>query len=180
MQAILRIEPTSANRSGTIDVYGTDNRSWVEAGSGAINWTNRPAVAAAKVGSTAAVTGANLYYPVDVTNVVAGASGFVTFALQDSNSTAIAIASRESTAPAAPPLLDITTTSATGPPSAVTGDAAGVTATAATLNGTVNPHGLTTSYQFEWGTGTGMATAPPRPGRVPGRATWPRRARSRA
>lgn len=43
-------------------------------------------------------------------------------------------------------------TSAT--PTATTGPATGVTQTTATLNGTVNPNGSTTNYQFQYGTTT--------------------------
>jgi len=58
-------------------------------------------------------------------------------------------------------------------PVVATQDATGITLTAATLNGTVNPNGLSTSYHFEWGTtpsygnntttqsaGSGTATQP--------------------
>jgi len=38
-----------------------------------------------------------------------------------------------------------------GAPSVTTGDATDVTGTTATLNGTVNPQGIATSYRFEWG-----------------------------
>ena len=46
-----------------------------------------------------------------------------------------------------------TTGSATAP-TVVTSSASGVTATKATLNGTVNPNGAATTYQFEYGTTT--------------------------
>ncbi len=46
-----------------------------------------------------------------------------------------------------------TTDSPPGPPTAVTGLATALGETTATLNGTVNPDGLATSYYFEWGTG---------------------------
>ncbi len=47
------------------------------------------------------------------------------------------------------------------PPDASTGAATGVTTTGATLNGTANPHGLATTYYFEYGTTTnyGSSTA---------------------
>jgi hypothetical protein len=41
------------------------------------------------------------------------------------------------------------------PPAVVTSPASGVTATAATLNGTVSPQGAATTYRFDWGTTTG-------------------------
>jgi plastocyanin len=45
-----------------------------------------------------------------------------------------------------------TTLSPPGAPSATTGLATALTETAATLNGTVDPDGLATTYLFEWGT----------------------------
>jgi plastocyanin len=48
-----------------------------------------------------------------------------------------------------------TTTSPPGAPTAVTGLATALSETQATLNGTVNPDGLATSYFFEWGTAGG-------------------------
>jgi hypothetical protein len=50
-------------------------------------------------------------------------------------------------------------------PDATTGAASSVTDTAATLNGTVNPQGQATTWQFQWGTDTGYGqTAPASPG----------------
>jgi hypothetical protein len=46
-------------------------------------------------------------------------------------------------------------------PAVVTGSASGVTSTSATLNGTVNPEGAATTYQFQYGTSTGYGTATP-------------------
>jgi hypothetical protein len=47
-------------------------------------------------------------------------------------------------------------------PTATTGAPSGVTPTAATLNGTVNPNGLSTTYQFEFGptVAYGLSTPP--------------------
>jgi hypothetical protein len=47
-----------------------------------------------------------------------------------------------------------TTLSATRPPIAITNSATSVTSFSATLNGTVDPHGLTTSVHFQYGTTT--------------------------
>jgi hypothetical protein len=54
-----------------------------------------------------------------------------------------------------------TTLSATGPPVVITNPATNVTSSLATLNGTVDPHGLTTSVHFQYGTTTsyGFSTA---------------------
>src|SRR5262249_57177587 len=53
------------------------------------------------------------------------------------------------------------TTSAVVPPTATTGAATNVTATSATLTGTVNPNGLATTAYFQWGrtTAYGQTTA---------------------
>ena len=47
-----------------------------------------------------------------------------------------------------------TTLSATGPPVAITNPATNVTSSSATLNGSVDPHGLTTTVHFQYGTTT--------------------------
>ena len=46
-------------------------------------------------------------------------------------------------------------------PAVVTGSASGVTSTSATLNGTVNPEGAATTYQFQYGTSTGYGSVTP-------------------
>jgi tetratricopeptide (TPR) repeat protein len=54
-----------------------------------------------------------------------------------------------------------TTLSATGPPVVITSPATNVTISSATLNGPVDPHGLTTNVHFQYGTTTsyGLTTA---------------------
>jgi hypothetical protein len=54
-----------------------------------------------------------------------------------------------------------TTLAATGPPVVTTNSAINITATSATLHGSLNPHGLTTTVFFQYGTTTnyGSATA---------------------
>src|SRR5947208_2484215 len=54
-----------------------------------------------------------------------------------------------------------TTLSATGPPVAITNPATNVASSSATLNGSVDPHGLTTIVSFQYGTTTsyGYTTA---------------------
>jgi uncharacterized repeat protein (TIGR01451 family) len=49
-------------------------------------------------------------------------------------------------------------TTVTAPPTAVTGAASMITATSATLTGTVNPAGQSTNYFFTWGTSAGSET----------------------
>jgi len=51
-----------------------------------------------------------------------------------------------------------TTLSATGPPVVTTKSATNVASSSATLNGTVDPHGLTTSVHFQYGTTTGYGS----------------------
>src|SRR4029077_11331304 len=55
-----------------------------------------------------------------------------------------------------------TTLSPTGPPAVITNPATFVAGFSATLNGSVDPHGLTTSVHFQYGTTTsyGLTTAP--------------------
>jgi hypothetical protein len=54
-----------------------------------------------------------------------------------------------------------TTLSATGPPVVITNPATNVARSSATLNGSVDPHGLSTSVHFQYGTSTsyGSTTA---------------------
>src|ERR1043166_2188800 len=47
-----------------------------------------------------------------------------------------------------------TTLTATGAPVVTTGSATNVTSSSATLNGSLDPHGLTTTVNFQWGTTT--------------------------
>ena len=47
-----------------------------------------------------------------------------------------------------------TTLSATGPPVVITNPATNVASSSATLNGSVDPHGLTTTVHFQYGTTT--------------------------
>src|SRR5207245_9268408 len=54
-----------------------------------------------------------------------------------------------------------TTLSATGPPAVVTNLAANVTSPAATLHGSVDPHGLTTAVHFQYGTSTSYGHTTP-------------------
>jgi len=53
------------------------------------------------------------------------------------------------------------TLTATGPPVVTTGTATNVTASSATLNGSLDPHGLTTSVSFQYGTTTSYGHTTP-------------------
>ena len=54
-----------------------------------------------------------------------------------------------------------TTLSATGPPVVTTNPATNITTSSARLNGTLNPHGLTTTVRFQWGTTTSYGHTTP-------------------
>jgi Galactose oxidase, central domain/Kelch motif len=54
-----------------------------------------------------------------------------------------------------------TTLTATGPPVVTTNPATNVTSSSATLNGSLNPHGLTTSVSFQYGTTTSYGHTTP-------------------
>ena len=57
------------------------------------------------------------------------------------------------------------TASVSQAPDVVTGSPSGISQTAATLNGTVNPNGAATTYQFQWGPTTSYgSTVPASPG----------------
>jgi hypothetical protein len=59
-------------------------------------------------------------------------------------------------------IVHVTTLTPTGPPVAITNPATSVTSSSATLNGSLNPHGLITTLHFRYGTTTsyGLTTAP--------------------
>jgi hypothetical protein len=59
-------------------------------------------------------------------------------------------------------VVNVTTLSATGPPVVTTNPATFVASFSATLNGSLDPHGLTTTVYFQYGTTTsyGLTTAP--------------------
>jgi hypothetical protein len=54
-----------------------------------------------------------------------------------------------------------TTLTATGPPVVTTNQATNVTSSSATLNGSLNPHGLTTTVYFQYGTTTSYGSTTP-------------------
>ncbi|MGA3086229.1 MAG: hypothetical protein ABSE95_15770 [Thermodesulfobacteriota bacterium] len=56
---------------------------------------------------------------------------------------------------------DMTFTTSSRIPTAITSAASGVTDTGATLNGIVNPKGLSTTYYFEWGPSTAYENTTP-------------------
>jgi hypothetical protein len=60
-----------------------------------------------------------------------------------------------------------------GPPAVATRAASAVSTSAATLNGTIDPNDLETSYHFEYGTGTSYGTSVPLPSAVGGSGKLP-------
>jgi hypothetical protein len=71
-----------------------------------------------------------------------------------------------------PPTTTVSATSGSAP-TPTTGSATGVTSNWATLNGTVNPNGLSTTVYFEWGTSTSYGTKTPSQSDVSGTTNVP-------
>jgi hypothetical protein len=97
--AVLRLYPTSANVAG-LSVHRVASTTWVETSTTA---ANAPTVGSGGVSSGALKAATTI--SLDVTSLVSG-HGAVSLALTDNDSTAVALASRESTHP---PLLVVTT-----------------------------------------------------------------------
>jgi hypothetical protein len=97
----LQIFANSTSSTG-FDVYSVSNNSWTETG---ITYSNAPALAASKTGSSGAIKTSGAFYSVDVTTLVKG-NGTVSFGLATTGGTAINLSSRESGANA--PRLVIT------------------------------------------------------------------------
>jgi hypothetical protein len=55
----------------------------------------------------------------------------------------------------------LTTLTATGSPVVITNPATNITTSSATLNGSLDPHGLTTSVSFQYGTTTSYGSTTP-------------------
>ena len=97
----LQIFANSTSSAG-FDVYSVANTSWTETG---ITYSNAPAFATSKTGSSGAIKTSGAFYSVDVTSLVKG-NATVSFGLATTGSTAINMSSRESGANA--PRLVIT------------------------------------------------------------------------
>ncbi|MDR3575849.1 MAG: DNRLRE domain-containing protein [Anaerolineaceae bacterium] len=97
----LQIFANSTSSTG-FDVYSVSNNTWTETG---ITYSNAPAFAASKTGSSGAIKTTGIFYSVDVTSLVKG-NGLVSFGLSTTSATAINLSSRESGANA--PRLVIT------------------------------------------------------------------------
>lgn len=90
--ATLRIYANSAQSTG-YDVYGVADTTWSES---ALNWSNAPAFGS-KIGSSGAVS-SGTWTSVNVTAYITG-NGTYSLGLSTTNSTALSLASRESTNP---------------------------------------------------------------------------------
>jgi hypothetical protein len=90
-KVILQIFANSTSSAG-FDVYSVSNNTWTET---TITYSNAPALAASKTGSSGAIKTSGTFYSVDVTALVKG-NGLVSFGLATTSSTAINMSSRES------------------------------------------------------------------------------------
>jgi hypothetical protein len=75
--------------------------------------------------------------------------------------------------PPAPVVAAAVSTSAAAPPAVQTGAVSAITGTGATVAGTVDPHGVTTTYAFQWGTTTGYGGLSPTTGLGDGSGALP-------
>src|SRR5256714_880019 len=136
---VTAVGPTTATVSGSVNPNGTATTWHVESGTSTSYGSNTSAVSAGSGTSSTAVSAS-------LTGLQPGTSYHYRFV---ATSTA-------GTGRGADGLL--TTSSA---PVAVTGSASGIGATAATLNGTVNPSGRATTWHFEYGTSTSYGSNTP-------------------
>ena len=97
----LKIFANSTSTTG-FDVYSVSDNTWTEKG---ITYSNAPAFAGSKTGSSGGIKTSGTFYSVDVTSLVTG-NGLVSFGLSTTSGTAINLSSRESGANA--PQLVIT------------------------------------------------------------------------
>jgi hypothetical protein len=161
----LRVLASSVLSGGPrLGAYGALN-TWTETG---VNWNNRP-------GSEGFLSvtslSQNQWAELDVTSWVTGNGTWSLLLRQDSTGGG-AIDSFHSREGLNDPQLVVTyTPSVQSPPTVVTNPVSNVTATGATLNGTVNPNGAATTYHFEYGTTTAYGTNVPVPDGAAGAGT---------
>jgi len=143
---------TSAS-AGHLDVHPATG-SWSEK----TTWQDQPTWDTSVVASSQTPTaGTWLSVPLPVASI---SSTRVSWGLAFSvRSKIIAMASRED--PAHSPTLVVTYASASAGPIVTTGTATGVTSSAATLNGTVDPRGATATCYFTYGTSTAYGSRTP-------------------
>ncbi|MCW2598699.1 MAG: hypothetical protein JWM02_528 [Frankiales bacterium] len=141
-RAILRITPTSSLSAG-LDVRSVVDDTWTERG---ITFNNAPAIG--PVGATSGAGTSGTALAVDVTSIVT-AGGHVNLVLTARSSTAVSLASRESTTP---PSLTVDTTTNVSPQNSV---APAVTGTAEVGKTLVADPGSwdgapTITYGYQW------------------------------
>ncbi len=126
------VGPTSATASGTVNPNGQPTTWYIEYGTSTSYGS--------KTASTSAGSGtANVAVSANLTALTAGTTYHYRLVATNASGTSNGADG-------------VFTTSA--PPGAVTGDATEVTVTSATLNGTVDPNGRSTTWYFEYGTST--------------------------
>src|SRR5919201_6217055 len=136
---VTSVGPTTATVSGSVNPNGAATTWWVEYGT-TTGYGKQTSMTSAGSGTSAVAVSAS------ITGLKAGTTYHYRFVAKNS----------AGTTNGADGIL--TTSSA---PVAVTGSASSITATGATLNGTVNPGGRDTMWHFEYGTTTsyGSSTA---------------------
>ena len=133
---VTAVAPTTATVSGTVNPNGTATTWHVEYGTSTSYGSTSPSTSAG-AGTAATSVSANLG------GLAAGTTYHYRF---------VAV-STAGTSRGADGILQTSST-----PAAATGSATSVSSTSATLNGTVNPNGRTTTWYFEYGTSTSYGT----------------------
>ncbi len=133
---VTAVGPTTATVSGTVNPNGTATTWHVEYGT-SMSYGSTTSSAGAGAGTTSTSVSSNL----------SGLTGGTTYHYR------LVAVSSAGTSRGADGILQTSST-----PSAATGSASSVTSTSATLNGTVNPNGRSTTWYFEYGTSTSYGT----------------------
>ena len=136
---VTAVGPTTATVSGTVNPNGTATTWHVEYGT-STNYGSQTSSVNAGAGTTS-------------TNVTANLGGLTAGTTYHYRLVAVSTAG---TSRGSDGILQTSST-----PSAATGTASSVTSTSATLNGTVNPNGRSTTWTFEYGTSTGYGSKTP-------------------
>jgi hypothetical protein len=157
--AVLRVFPRSNYSANNVSVKAYTR-------SGAINcnvtWSNLGTVGSQVAVSAGSFT-KNVYKSITLPTSAINTSGRTAFVLDATAAQLMEFRSDASGSNLNPSKLDLTWAPTPTPPAVVTGAASSVTATGATLNGTVNPNSLATTYHFEYGTTTSYGTSIPVP-----------------
>lgn len=136
---VTAVGPTTATVSGTVNPNGTATTWYVEYGT-STSYGSKTSSTSAGAGTTSSSVTANL----------GGLTAGTTYHYR------LVAVSTAGTSHGSDGILQTSST-----PSAATGGASSVTPTSATLNGTVNPNGRSTTWYFEYGTSTSYGTKTP-------------------